>query len=873
VNASEIRATFLDFFKERGHKVVPASSLIPEHPRAPLLTTAGMVQFIPYLTGEKPAEFPRAASCQPSARTTDIEAVGLDARHQTLFEMLGNFSFGDYYKQEAIVWAWELATGDFGLDPEQMWVSIYVDDDEAFDVWTRVVGVSKSRVVRCGKDDNFWWMGVAGPGGPCTELYFDRGPDYGPGDGFEPGDRVLEFYNLVFTESQVDDRGEIVGALPQKNVDTGMGLERMAQILQDVPTAYETDTFRPILRRAKELTGRAYGEDEATDVSLRIITEHARAATFLIADGIMPSNEDRGYVLRRLLRRAVRRAKLLGVDDLVLPAMVESVVGTLGEAYPNLAAGKAFITQVVTGEEEAFRETLRYGLAILTNEMDAVKKAGASTIGGSVAFKLHDTYGFPRELTVEIAQEAGLEVDAERFEELMNEQRERARAAHKVDAVDEAALREILAGHGASTFLGYELDEAEGKVRGIVLDGELHASAGPGAEIELVLDATPFYPEGGGQVGDTGVIESEGARLEVLDTQRRLDDLIVHRARVTEGSIGVGERARALVDAGRRRSIQRSHTATHVLHATLRAALGEHARQYGSLVEPGRLRFDFAHNDRVPQEVLAQVERAVNDHVGQDDLVKPYETTMDEARSRGAIMLFEEKYGEIVRVVEIGAYSIELCGGTHVTHTSQVGAVKVLGEGSISSGVRRVEALTGAEALEGWRRSEAVLHHVASILKTTPEEAPARVERLLEELKDASQARKRAQAAASGKHASQLAAAAEQVGGTGVVIAEVPGLAGGDLQKLAAAVRGEPGGPAVVILASASDGKAAVVAVIGDEVAARGIRAPDLVRDAARAIGGGAGGRDQSAIGGGKNVDAIAEALRLARAAVEDALR
>ncbi|HEX9712720.1 MAG TPA: alanine--tRNA ligase, partial [Actinomycetota bacterium] len=548
MRATDIRRSFLDFFAERGHKIWPSASLVPEDPRAPLLTTAGMVQFIPYFYGEKVMEPPRAASCQVSARTTDIENVGLTHRHMTTFEMLGNFSFGDYFKQDAIKWAWVLSTAGYGLDPERIWITVYETDDEAFEIWRDDVGVPATRIVRCGKDDNFWAI-ASGPGGPCSELFYDRGPAFGDVEGFEAGDRITEFWNLVFTQYEVDESAEPVGPLPRKNVDTGMGLDRLARLLQDVPTVFDTDLMRPVVARAEELTGRVYGSEEMTDIRLRIMADHFRAATFMVGDGIMPSNEDRGYILRRLLRRAVRHGKLLGVDEVIAPRMVDAVIGTMGEAYPDLAANRAFIEQVLESEEGGFRATLTRGTTLLDDAIAGARQSKAAGVPGETAFKLHDTYGFPFELTLEIVQEAGLDIDRAEFERLMDEQRERARHARKELAIDDTdALRRVLASHGASTFVGYDRTQEEAKVLAVVREGALIDGAREGDEIELVLDATPFYPEGGGQIGDAGVIETDGARVEVLDTQKRLGDLIVHVARVTVGEITAGIPARASVD-------------------------------------------------------------------------------------------------------------------------------------------------------------------------------------------------------------------------------------------------------------------------------------------------------------------------------------
>ncbi|MFP5224042.1 MAG: alanine--tRNA ligase, partial [Actinomycetota bacterium] len=691
MEASQIRRAFLDYYRERGHHVTPSASLVPDDPNL-LLTVAGMVPFKPYFLGEKPIEHPRIASCQKCVRTNDIENVGRTARHLTLFEMLGNFSFGDYYKSDAIRWAWELSTKVLGFDPERIWATVYEEDDEAFAIWRDEVGLPEERIVRRGAEDNFWWMGVAGPGGPCSELFYDRRSE-DERSRFDDGDGLMEFYNLVFTEAEVDDSGRVVGHLAKKNVDTGMGLDRVAVLLQGVDSIYECDHFRPLIASAEQLTGKTYGAQEKTDVSLRIIAEHSRAAAFMIGDGIMPSNEGRGYILRRLLRRAVRHAKMLGVDDPVMPKMVGVVIDHMGEAYPELASSRDFITQVARGEEEGFRATLRQGLGLLEKDL---AKAKGQRLSGETAFMLHDTYGFPLELTTEIAQEAGLEVDTDTFDRLMSQQRDRARSAREVGSErGETGRREVLAEIGSVNFTGYDRTSDEAKLVGVLIGGRRVDSAGEGSEVELILDQTPFYPEGGGQVGDQGIIQTGDGRVQVSDTQRVMDDLIVHSGRVIEGEIASGTPATALVDQDFRQATERSHTATHILHATLRAALGEHARQAGSLVEPGRLRFDFAHFEKVPHEILEGVEELVNSRLVSDEPVLPYETTLDEARNLGAMMLFEEKYGDMVRVVEIGDYSIELCGGIHVTRTSQVGVVKLLGEASIGSTLRRVEALTG----------------------------------------------------------------------------------------------------------------------------------------------------------------------------------
>ena len=876
MRTADIRRSFLEFFRARDHRIVPSSSLIPDDPTAPLLTTAGMVQFIPYLTGRQTPEFPRAASCQKSARTTDIEIVGTDARHLTFFEMLGNFSFGDYFKEDAIRYAWELSLEGFGLEPDRIWATVYEADDEAARIWRDFLPAE--RIIRRGRDDNFWWMGVPGPGGPSSELFYDRGPKYGDVEGFQDGDRIMEYWNLVFTEFEVDAAGEPVERLPKQNVDTGLGLERLAAILQDVPGAFETDIFRPLIGRAEQLAGRRYSAsyepDARADVTLRILAEHARFATFLIGDGVFPSNEGRGYVLRRVIRRAVRHARLLGIEDGVMRPMTEAVVATLGDVYPELVSNKEMIATTAETEEENFRRTLRSGLILLEEDIGRAKGQGSKALSGEAAFKLHDTYGFPFELTLEIAGEEGLEVDTAAFETLMDQQRRRAQEARKEmrGVTGEGALKQILEERGPTKFLGYDRNEAESVLGGIVRDGERAEAASEGDEIEVVLDATPFYAEGGGQVGDTGLITVDGAVLEVLDTQPALGDLIVHRTRVRSGEARAGADAHAVVDAARRAAVMRSHTATHVLHATLRQALGQHAHQAGSLVDAGRFRFDFPHSEAVPPDLLSEVEETVNRRILADDLVRPYETTRDEATAIGAIALFGEKYGDIVRVVEIGEYSVELCGGTHVTHTSQVALVKILGEASIGSGLRRVEALTGLDALEGYRRDRQLLEQIAGLVRGTPDEAADKVRRALEDVKAMRAELERARQSGAKDQAGSLAAKAERVGDASLVAEEVPGLAVDALRQLAALVRDKLGPAAVVVLGTRREAGANVVVAVGKDLVGRGLKAGELARAASAPLEGKAGGRDDLAVGGGRRADAMPEALKAGAEAARGAL-
>ncbi len=864
METAEIRRAFLDFFRERGHHVVPSSSLIPDDPTL-LLTAAGMVQFKPYFLGRKVPGYPRAVSVQKCARTTDIEVVGQTARHLTFFEMLGNFSFGDYYKSDACRWAWDLVTQAFGLDPGRLWVTVFQTDDEAFEVWRDEVGLPADRIIRRGAEDNFWSMGVAGPCGPCSEIFYDRGPRYGEVEGFQDGDRIMEIWNLVFMQNLRDDEGNILGDLPNKSIDTGSGLERVAMVLQDVEDAFHIDVMRTVLEQAESLTGHHFDEDPKIDVSLRIIADHARAAAFLIADGVFPSNEERGYVLRRLMRRAVRHARILGSELPVLEPMVRIVIDVMGEAYPELVSGRAFVEQTAAQEEEHFSRTLRQGLTLLEQEVTGA--AGGSRLAGSVAFRLHDTFGFPVDLTVEIAAEAGLDVDRREFDNLMEQQRERARRGRKEGAgggAAEEALAAVRAEHGPTQFLGYERDEADAVVLALARGGEPAQAAGAGDEIEIVLDATPFYAEAGGQVGDSGRIEVDGAIIEIADTQHRLGDLTVHLGRVVSGEIHTGSGARAAIDVERRAAIMRTHTATHVVHWTLRNTLGPHARQAGSLVGAGRLRFDFPHTSQVSRDVLHEVEERANALLLDDGGVRAYETTMEYAKSVGAMALFGEKYGDIVRIVEVGDYSVELCGGTHVARTASVGPILLLGEASIGANLRRIEALTGADAIAAFRRDRSLLEHIAGLVRTAPAEAPEKVQRLLDDLKAASSEIEKARRGETAGRARDLAAKAERYGDVPLVVQEVLNLGVDGLQKLALAVREAAGRPSVVVLASAHEGRAGIVAAVTKDLAARGIAAKMLIGRAARAIGGGAGGKDEVATGGGPKPEGVGDALRIA---------
>ncbi len=893
-----IRETFLRFFEERGHRRYASSPLIPNDPTL-LLTIAGMVPFKPYFTGEATPPVPRIVSFQKCVRTNDIDNVGRTTRHLSFFEMLGNFSFGDYFKQEAIRWSWELSTEAFGLDPDRIWVSIHESDDEAERFWLDESDVPAERIVRMGAD-NFWDTGGAGPCGPCTELHYDRGPDWGESGGpAVNGERYLEFYNLVFMQFLRDAAGEIQGDLPQQNVDTGLGLERLAMLLQDVDNVFLTDLFAPLLETASELTGVAYGADADRDVSLRVVAEHARASAFLIGDGVLPAKEGRGYVLRRLLRRAVRHGQLLGMDigqgqRLIVP-MVERVIDRFAPAYPDLERQRELITRVAGAEEVDFGARIRQGLdkvAAAIDEVGTGDDAGAGASGESntaangdtgtrvfpaaVAFELHDTYGFPVDLTAEIVEESGLAFDRDGFETLMAAQRDRARAAaSKQDGgVPVEVYRKVAADTGPTEFVGYDTLAAEAELGAIVtLDGPV-ATAGEGDEVEVVLARTPFYAEGGGQVGDAGTIETPTGRLEVIDTQEAVAGLLVHRARVVAGEVVAGQAAEARVDGARRVATARSHSATHVLHSSIREALGEHAQQAGSLVQPGRLRFDFPHFEALSRDQVAELEAAINARVLADPQVRTEVMSLDDAKKSGAIANFGDKYGEVVRVVTIGTFSRELCGGTHVPSGANIGTIAVVREESIGANTRRIEALTGADAWTFLSRERMIADEVARLLDAPTSELVARVDGLVERLRQAEKQLERSRGAELSAHAAALAdAAVRGESGVAVVVHRADGHAMDDLRRLANEVRGQLGDRAVAIVGGVTgDGKAQLVAAVSADLVADGIEARDLLQPAARRVGGGAGGHGDLSQAGGRDGSAIDAALAEAAEAVAAAV-
>jgi alanyl-tRNA synthetase len=876
MNTPSIRKVFLDFFAQRGHTVVPSSSLVPDDPTL-LLTNAGMVQFKPYFLGVKPPPYPRAASVQKCFREIDLEEVGKTARHLTFFEMLGNFSFGDYFKLDACRWAWELLTTGFNLDRDRIWITVHETDDDAATIWEEQVGVPREKILkRTREQGNFWDMGVAGPCGPCSELLYDRGDAFGARyvGGELDEERYLEVWNLVFMQHMQNDRGEITGDLPKRNVDTGMGLERLASILQDVPTAFEIDSMAPMLRKAEELTGHRYRASNISDVGLRVLAEHSRSMAMLIADGVLPANTGRGYVLRRLIRRAARHARLLGVEEILLSRLTEVVVDVFEEAYPEVARNRDLIQKVVEKEETRFEQTLRQGLGILEEQISRLKEAGMRKIPGELVFKLHDTYGFPFDLTSDIAREEELEVDRQEFDVLMGEQRVRARAARVAEEVEGPqmdVLQRIKEVKGKTDFRGYEKLIVDTTVVGLTQGLVGVQVLGPETPGEVILAETPFYPRGGGQIGDRGEIRTESGTLRVEDTRWGIPGVVIHSGTVIAGEIEVGQEARAIVDSSHREGVRQSHTATHMLHWALRSSLGEHARQKGSLVEPGRLRFDFNHFEPVSPDHLAEIEEEIKRRVLYDDSVRAFETTFEYATSIGAMALFGEKYGDHVRVVEVGDYSKELCGGTHVAHTGQVGVVKLTHEGSVAAGIRRVEALTGLAGLNHLNAQADRLRKVADRLKTDPEHVLERLDKTLETL--ASLQAQLSQRAAQG-HQDEVKAilASDAVKslnrGYRVVVSLRDNSTVDQLRKLAISLRDELGS-GVAIVGSATDGKANLIAATSRDLVEKGVTSQSFLADGAAILGGGGGGRPDLAVAGGPNKNEIGRAMD----AVERAVR
>ncbi|MGB7859168.1 MAG: alanine--tRNA ligase [Acidimicrobiia bacterium] len=870
MDSNQIRKSFTDFFVERQHEPRPSASLIPVDPTL-LMTNAGMVPFKPYFLGEEEPPWDRAVSVQKCVRTIDIDIIGTTKRHVSFFEMLGNFSFGDYFKEKAIPWGYEFCTEGLGLDPERLWFTVYETDDEAAEIWVDAVGVPPGRVQRGGKD-NFWQMGVPGPCGPSSEIFWDRGERFGePGGPIGGGeDRFIEIWNLVFMQNIQDEPYHVIGDLPAKNIDTGMGLDRIAAVLQNVDSVFDIDTTRHVLSAAERYTKLDYGTDATVDVSLRILADHGRTVTFLIGDGVVPSNDGRGYVLRRVLRRAVRHAWQYGGVGLVMPELVEATIEVMSGAYPNLTEKHDLILDVVTREEERFRKTLESGHQLLDSELTD----GADRLSGSAAFKLHDTFGFPIDLTREIASERGVEVDIEGFETEMSLQRDRARAAWRGSDAAEAAevYRGVIDQYGLTEFVGYDFEISDGVVLSIVAGDTSVQRADEGQEVELFLDKTPFYAESGGQVGDAGFIQTETGEASVIDTQHVIQGLHGHKIRVTKGYLAIGQSVSSAIDSPRREATRRSHTGTHVLHWALRDVLGDHANQAGSLVEPGRLRFDFSHYSQVAPGELADIEGEVNRRLVANSAVRTTVTTKQEAEEMGALAFFGDKYGETVRVVQVGDYSTEFCGGTHTVTSAQVGPLVLTSESSIGSNIRRVEALTGMAAYDHLVSVRTSLTRTGRMLNASPSEVPDRVEALLGKMTGLEQQLDAIRSQRRGSLAEELAGSATMVGDAALVIADAGEMGSNELRQLALGIRDRLSGSAMVVAGSNSDGKGALVAVLSKDLVEKGLSAGELLVAPARQVGGGGSRDPELAQAGGPDGSNLTAALETARVDAESAL-
>ena len=859
---NELREMFLSFFESKGHLRLPSFSLVPQNDKSILLINAGMTPMKPWFKGEEEPPRRRVCTCQKCIRTGDIENVGKTARHGTYFEMLGNFSFGDYFKHEAIAWSWEFLTEVVGLEPDRLYPSIYLNDDEAFDIWNKEVGIPAERIFRFGKEDNFWEHG-SGPCGPCSEIYYDRGPEYGCG---KPGctvgcdcDRYIEIWNNVFSQFDNDGHGNYT-ELKQKNIDTGMGLERLACVCQNVDSLFDVDTVMNITHKVSELTGAHYGETEKRDVSLRVITDHIRSATFMICDGILPSNEGRGYVLRRLLRRAARHGKLLGVNDPFLYQVVDTVIHENEGQYPDLREKQTYITKVIRTEEENFGRTIDGGMKIFSDLLAEHKQKLEKIFSGADAFRLYDTFGFPIDLTMEMAADEGLSVDEGAFQKLMKEQKERAREARK--ALGDLGWAGVEFGKDvpATEFVGYDHSECDAKIVAIVADEELRDEVAAGAEAVVVLDQSPFYAEMGGQVADHGTITADGVVFTVADVQKNKGGKFMHYGRLAQGVLHVGDTVHAAIDMERRKAIQRAHSTTHLLDAALKKVLGDHVHQAGSLVEPDRLRFDFTHFEAISPEELRQVEELVNDAILEGYPVVTEVLPIEEAKKKGAVAMFGEKYGESVRVVEMSDFSVEFCGGTHVDNTAKAGPFRIKSESSVASGVRRIEATCGKLSLKAMESSQGVLSRAAQFLKTAPSGLLERMEQQANEMKQLRQALEKFKAEASLGEARQFLASAKTVKDLHVLATTRNGVDTAELRTMGDFLR-DKDPKAVAVIASINGEKITFLAVCGKEAVARGIKAGDLVRHVSAICGGKGGGKPDSAMGGGSDPLKVDDAL------------
>lgn len=876
LGVNEIREEFLKFFESKDHLRLPSFPLVPRNDNSLLLINSGMAPMKAYFTGQEIPPSKRVTTCQKCIRTGDIDNVGKTARHGTFFEMLGDFSFGDYFKNEIVPWSWEFVTKVLEIPEDRLYVTIYEEDDETGKIWHDVVGLPWDRIVKLGKEDNFWEHGT-GPCGPCTEIYYDRGPEYGCdsptcGVGCDC-DRYMEFWNLVLTQFNAEEDGTYT-ELAMKNVDTGMGLERMATIMQGVDSIFDVDTVKSIRDAVCAKAGVEYGKDHKTDVSVRVITDHIRSVTMMTADGVLPSNEGRGYVLRRLLRRAARHGKLLGIEGEFLAELSKSVIACSGEAYPELVEKQDYIFKILSIEENSFYKTIDKGMEILKADMEEMKAAGEKVMSGEKSFRLYDTYGFPVDLTKEILAEEGMEIDEDAFTAEMKAQKERARSARAKSNYMGAAetVYNELPVELETAFAGYDVyDVANAKIVALVANEAVAETAQAGDTVAVFLDRTPFYAESGGQVGDQGVIKTETGVVKVTNCVKVVGGKIAHMGEVTEGLVQVGEMACASIDVELRMASSRNHSATHLLHKALRTVLGTHVEQAGSYVSAERLRFDFTHFAAMTADEIKEVERLVNDAIFASYDVHTDEMSIDEARNRGAMALFGEKYGEVVRVVDMGGYSIELCGGAHLKNTAQVGSFKILSENGVAAGVRRIEAVTGKEALKHYQAQEDEIKEICRLVKSTPDKLLARLEQLLAEQKETAKELEKLKAKMAGGAADEMLNSTVEIGGVAVLAAEVKDMDGNALRTMGDQLK-QKLGSGVVVLASGKDGKVNLMAMATDDVVKKGVHAGNIIKAAAAVCGGGGGGRPNMAQAGGKDASKIADALEKAKAVVAEQL-
>lgn len=876
LGVNEIREEFLKFFESKDHLRLPSFPLVPRNDNSLLLINSGMAPMKAYFTGQEIPPSKRVTTCQKCIRTGDIDNVGKTARHGTFFEMLGDFSFGDYFKNEIVPWSWEFVTKVLEIPEDRLYVTIYEEDDETGKIWHDVVGLPWDRIVKLGKEDNFWEHGT-GPCGPCTEIYYDRGPEYGCdsptcGVGCDC-DRYMEFWNLVLTQFNAEEDGTYT-ELAMKNVDTGMGLERMATIMQGVDSIFDVDTVKSIRDAVCAKANVEYGKDHKTDVSVRVITDHIRSVTMMTADGVLPSNEGRGYVLRRLLRRAARHGKLLGIEGEFLAELSKSVIACSGEAYPELVEKQDYIFKILSIEENSFYKTIDKGMEILKADMEEMKAAGEKVMSGEKSFRLYDTYGFPVDLTKEILAEEGMEIDEDAFTAEMKAQKERARSARAKSNYMGAAetVYNELPVELETAFAGYDVyDVANAKIVALVANEAVAETAQAGDTVAVFLDRTPFYAESGGQVGDQGIIKTETGVVKVSNCVKVVGGKIAHMGEVTEGLVQVGEMACASIDVELRMASSRNHSATHLLHKALRTVLGTHVEQAGSYVSAERLRFDFTHFAAMTADEIKEVERLVNDAIFASYDVNTDEMSIDEARNRGAMALFGEKYGEVVRVVDMGGYSIELCGGAHLKNTAQVGSFKILSENGVAAGVRRIEAVTGKEALKHYQAQEDEIKEICRLVKSTPDKLLSRLEQLLAEQKETAKELEKLKAKMAGGAADEMLNSKVEISGVAVLAAEVKDMDGNALRTMGDQLK-QKLGSGVVVLASGKDGKVNLMAMATDDVVKKGVHAGNIIKAAAAVCGGGGGGRPNMAQAGGKDASKIADALEKAKAVVAEQL-